>query len=213
MMIDKTQKIAKALMDIQAISLNPAHPYTWASGLKAPIYCDNRLIMSFPEVRSFIEEELVALIRSHYPKAEVIAGTATAGIPHAAIIADKMNLPMVYVRSNHKDHGKKNAIEGRIEPGQNVVMVADLISTGKSVIEAADKVEAAGGKVLGTVAIFSYELQKSHEAFGEQAYDLHPLISYPELIDAVASNEELFPYKETLNAWYKDPEKWSNEVE
>src|SRR5690625_2883605 len=115
MMIDKTQKIAKALMDIQAISLNPAHPYTWASGLKAPIYCDNRLIMSFPEVRSFIEEELVALIRSHYPKAEVIAGTATAGIPHAAIIADKMNLPMVYVRSNHKDHGKKNAIEGRIE--------------------------------------------------------------------------------------------------
>lgn len=213
MIINKTQKIAKALMDIQAISLNPANPFTWASGLKAPIYCDNRLIMSFPEVRSFIEEELVQLIQHHYPEVEVIAGTATAGIPHAAIIADKMNLPMVYVRSNNKGHGKKNAIEGRIEKGQKVVMVEDLISTGKSVIEAAEKVTAAGGEVLGAAAIFSYELQKGHEAFEKQTYDLHTLIDYPELIEVAAADEELLPYKETLNAWYKDPETWSNEVE
>src|SRR5699024_1664540 len=110
--------------------------------------------MSFPEVRSFIEEELVALIRSHYPKAEVIAGTATAGIPHAAIIADKMNLPMVYVRSNHKDHGKKNAIEGRIEPGQNVVMVEDLISTGKSVIESSTITTFCPGSIRPSIAFF-----------------------------------------------------------
>ena len=213
MSVENTYQIAKALMDIQAISLNPAQPFTWASGLKSPIYCDNRLIMSFPEVRSFIEEELVQLIQTHYPEVEVIAGTATAGIPHAAIIADKMDLPMVYVRSNNKGHGKKNAIEGRIEAGQKVVMVEDLISTGKSVIEAADKVEAAGGEILGTAAIFSYELQKSHEAFGKQTYDLHTLISYPELIEVVASEAKFSPYKETLNNWYKDPEKWSNEVE
>lgn len=212
MRLEKTHEIAKALMNIKAISLNPADPFTWASGLKSPIYCDNRLIMSFPDVRSFIEEELVQLIKFHYPEVEVIAGTATAGIPHAAIIADRMNLPMVYVRSNNKDHGKKNAIEGQIEAGQKVVMVEDLISTGKSVIEAADKVKEADGDVIGTVAIFSYELQKSHEAFEKQVYDLHTLISYPELIEVAAQNEELLPYKETLNDWYKNPVKWSNEA-
>jgi len=109
-----TQEVSKALMEIEAVSLNPAEPFVWTSGLKAPIYCDNRLIMSFPDVRSFIEEELVELIETHYPEVEVITGTATAGIPHAAIIADKMGLPMIYVRSDHKKHGKKNAIEGRI---------------------------------------------------------------------------------------------------
>ena len=109
-----TQEVSKALMEIEAVSLNPAEPFVWTSGLKAPIYCDNRLIMSFPDVRSFIEEELVELIETHYPEVEVITGTATAGIPHAAIIADKMGLPMIYVRSDHKKNGKKNAIEGRI---------------------------------------------------------------------------------------------------
>ena len=213
MKLEKTSEVAKALMDIKAISLKPADPFTWTSGLKAPIYCDNRLIMSFPEVRSFIEEELVQLIKFHYPEVEVIAGTATAGIPHAAIIADKLSLPMVYVRSGNKGHGKKNAIEGRIEAGQKVVMVEDLISTGKSVIEAADKVEAAGGEVIGAVAIFSYELQKSHEAFEKQTYDLQTLISYPELIEVVAQSQDLLPYKVTLNAWNKDPEKWSSEAE
>lgn len=210
-MTKKTQELTKMLMDIQAISLNPADPFTWASGLKSPIYCDNRLIMSFPEVRSFVEEELTQLIKSHYPDVEVIAGTATAGIPHAAIIADKLNLPMVYVRSNTKGHGKKNAIEGRIKEGQKVVMVEDLISTGESVLSAADKVNDEGGKVIGTVAIFTYALQKSLDAFNHQPYDLHTLISYPELIEIAAQEDEFAPYKKTLSNWYKEPVKWSND--
>jgi orotate phosphoribosyltransferase len=212
MMRERTHEVAKALLDIQAVSLKPADPFVWTSGLKSPIYCDNRLIMSFPEVRSFIEEELVALIKTQYPEVDLIAGTATAGIPHAAIVADRMNLPMIYVRSSSKGHGKKNAIEGQVSPGQKVVMVEDLISTGKSVIEAADKVEEAGGDVIGAVAIFSYELQEGHEAFEKQTYGLNTLTSYPELIEFAVQSEELLPYKETLNDWYKDPVKWSEQA-
>lgn len=212
MMQERTHEVAKALLDIQAVSLKPADPFIWTSGLKAPIYCDNRLIMSFPEVRSFIEEELVGLIKRKYPEVELIAGTATAGIPHASIIADRMNLPMIYVRSSSKGHGKKNAIEGKVVSGQKVVMVEDLISTGKSVIEAADKVEEAGGEIIGVVAIFSYELQEGHKAFEKQAYDLHTLTSYSKLIEFAVQSEELLPYKETLNDWYKDPVKWSKEA-
>lgn len=212
MLNKQSHEVAEALMSIEAVSLNPAEPFVWTSGLKAPIYCDNRLIMSFPKVRSFIEEELVDLIQTHFPEVEVIAGTATAGIPHAAIIADKMNLPMIYVRSNSKEHGKKNAIEGHLVPGQKVVMVEDLISTGKSVIEAADKVQEAGGEVIGAVAIFSYELQEGHEAFARESYDLNALTSYPELVELAIQDEELMPFKETLNDWYKDPVKWSAQV-
>lgn len=210
MMVNKqSHEVAEALMHIQAVSLNPVNPFIWTSGLKAPIYCDNRLIMSFPKVRSFIEAELVALIQTHYPDVEVIAGTATAGIPHAAIVADKMNLPMIYVRSMGKEHGKKNAIEGQLVSGQKVVMVEDLISTGKSVIEAADKVQEAGAEVIGAVAIFSYELQEGHKAFAKESYRLNTLTSYSELIELAVQREDLLPYKETLNDWYKDPVKWS----
>ena len=204
--------VAKALMDIQAVSLKPADPFTWSSGLKTPIYCDNRLIMSFPTVRTFIEEQLIEAITSNFPDVEVIAGTATAGIPHAAIIADRLNLPMVYVRSSSKGHGKKNAIEGKICPGQKVVMVEDLISTGQSVIEAATKVQEAGGNVLGAVAIFSYELKEGQYAFAKQSYSLHTLTTYPELIDYAVQQEEFLPYKETLTEWYKDPVKWSRQA-
>ena len=209
MMIKQSQSVAEALMSIEAISLKPADPFVWTSGLKAPIYCDNRLIMSFPKVRSLIEEELIKQIEKHYPEVEVIAGTATAGIPHAAIIADRMNLPMVYVRSASKAHGKKNAIEGQLVPGQKVVMIEDLISTGKSVIEAADKVKEAGGEVLGALAIFSYELEAGQRAFAQENYLLHTLTTYPELIHFAVQSEEFSPYKETLNNWYKDPVKWS----
>lgn len=210
---EQSQEVAKALLAIQAVSLQPADPFVWASGLKSPIYCDNRLIMSNPKVRTFIEEQLVALIQRQHPDVEVIAGTATAGIPHAAIIADKMHLPMIYVRSSSKGHGKKNAIEGHLVPGQKVVMVEDLISTGKSVIKAADKVQAAGGEVIGTVAIFSYDLEESHKAFHKQSYPLNTLTNYPKLIDFAVQSEELLPYKETLIEWYKDPVKWSEQVE
>lgn len=206
----KTRALAKALMKIEAISLNPVQPFYWSSGLQSPIYCDNRLIMSYPKVRNFVEDELAKRIHLHYPEAEVIAGTATAGIPHAAFLADRLNLSMIYVRSNNKDHGKKNSIEGRIKKGQKVVMIEDLISTGESVISAANKVREAGGEVIGTLAIFSYALEESQKAFENQSYDLHTLITYPELIDMVTEEEKFSPYKETLSDWYKDPVKWSN---
>lgn len=208
----KSMEVAKALMDIEAISLNPANPFVWTSGLKAPIYCDNRLIMSFPKVRSLVEEELARLIKKHYPDVEVLAGTATAGIPHAAILADRMDLPMIYVRSTSKEHGKKNAIEGQLIPGQKVVMVEDLISTGKSVIAAADKVKEAGGDVLGAVAIFNYELEDGQKAFAKQSYDLNVLTTYSKLIEFAVQNEEWEPYKNSLNNWYKDPIKWSQQA-
>ena len=143
---------------------------------------------------------------------ELIAGTATAGIPHAAIVADKLNLPMIYVRSNNKDHGKNSAIEGYLQKNKKVVMIEDLISTGGSVIKAADKVEAAGGEVIGCAAIFSYLLAEGLIAFEKQTYDLQTLTTYPELIEVAIQNEELLPFKETLNNWYKNPVKWSEEI-
>lgn len=206
----KAKEVARKLLEIEAVSLSPQEPFTWTSGLRTPIYCDNRLIISYPNVRTFIENEFVALIERNYPDVEVIAGTATAGIPHAAIIADKMNLPLIYVRSSKKGHGKHNAIEGRVEPGQKVVMVEDLISTGGSVIDAAEKVTEAGAEVLGCVAIFNYLLPKGVEAFEKQPYDLHTLTNYPTLIEVATENEELLPFKETLNDWYQDPVKWSS---
>lgn len=202
-------EVAQALLNIEAVSLKPSDPYVWSSGLKAPIYCDNRLIMSYPKVRTFIENKLVNLILDKFPDVELIAGTATAGIPHAAIVAEKMNLPMVYVRSSEKNHGKNSAIEGRIEPNQKVVMIEDLISTGGSVIAAAEKVTEAGGNVIGCAAIFSYLLDEGLEAFADQSYNLHTLTTYPELIEVAVQNEELLPYKVTLNAWYKNPVEWS----
>lgn len=211
MMKTTAHEVAQKLMEIEAVSLSPQAPYTWASGLKAPIYCDNRLIVSYPEVRTFIENQLVAMIKEQFQEVEVIAGTATAGIPHAAIVADKMNLPMIYVRSSNKDHGKKNAIEGRIHPGQKVVMIEDLISTGQSVLDAADKVIEAGGEVIGCAAIFNYLLPKGIKAFENRPYELRTLTTYPDLIEVAVENEELLPFKTTLNNWYKDPVKWSSE--
>lgn len=145
------EKVAKALLEIEAVTLSPNEPFTWASGIKSPIYCDNRITISVPSVRTLITDGLVALIKDKYPDVEVIAGTATAGIPHAAFVAQKMDLPMIYVRSKAKDHGKAKRIEGRIQPGQKVVLIEDLISTGGSVIEAAKAAESEGAEVLGCV--------------------------------------------------------------
>src|SRR5699024_6125733 len=152
------EKVAQSLLDIQAVSLSPQEPFTWASGLKSPIYCDNRITISVPDVRTQIANGLADLIKEKYTDVEVIAGKATAGIPHAAIISQVMKLPMIYIRGKAKDHGKGNQIEGRIQKGQKIVLVEDLISTGGSVIEAAQAAEREGAVVLGCVAIFSYEL-------------------------------------------------------
>nr|WP_316623794.1 orotate phosphoribosyltransferase [uncultured Ruminococcus sp.] len=153
-------KIAKDLLKIKAVFFRPEEPFTWASGIKSPVYCDNRLTLSDPEVRTDVENGLASLIRENYPDAEVLMGTSTAGIAHAAITAHIMGLPMGYVRSGHKDHGRQNQIEGRLEKGQKVVVVEDLISTGGSVLEVVDVLREAGAEVLGIVSIFTYGMQK-----------------------------------------------------
>ena len=152
--------IAKGLLSIQAVFLRPEEPFTWASGIKSPIYCDNRLILTAPEVRDGVETAIAQTIGEHYPEAEVLMGTATAGIAHAAIAAHILGLPMGYVRSGAKDHGRKNQIEGRLEPGRKVLVVEDLISTGGSVIDTVEVLRAAGADVLGVVSIFTYGMQR-----------------------------------------------------
>ncbi|MBK6088267.1 orotate phosphoribosyltransferase [Ruminococcus sp. M6(2020)] len=153
-------KIAKALLKIKAVFFRPEEPFTWASGIKSPVYCDNRLTLSDTEVRTDVETGLATLIKENYPEVEVLMGTSTAGIAHAAITAHLMGLPMGYVRSGHKDHGRQNQIEGRLEKGQKVVVVEDLISTGGSVLEVVDVLREAGAEVLGIVSIFTYGMQK-----------------------------------------------------
>jgi len=159
-MTNVAQTIAHDLLSIQAVFLRPQEPFTWASGIKSPIYCDNRLTLSAPSVRTHVEEGLKALIETYYPDAEALMGTSTAGIAHAAITAHLMGLPMGYVRSGAKDHGRGNQIEGKLEKGQKVVVVEDLISTGGSVIEVVDVLREAGAQVLGIASIFTYGMQK-----------------------------------------------------
>lgn len=162
-MTETSRKIAKDLLKIQAVFLSPDKPFTWASGIKSPVYCDNRLTLTAPEVRTDVETGLKELIEENYPDAEVLMGTSTAGIAHAAITAHLMNLPMGYVRSGNKDHGRQNRIEGKLERGQKVVVVEDLISTGGSVIEVVDALREAGAEVLGIVSIFTYGMKKGLE--------------------------------------------------
>lgn len=155
--------IAKDLLKIKAVFFSPQNPFTWASGIKSPVYCDNRLTLSDPQVRNDVENGLATLIKEHYPEAEVLMGTSTAGIAHAAITAHLMDMPMGYVRSGAKDHGRQNQIEGRLEKGQKVVVVEDLISTGGSVLEVVDVLREAGADVLGVVSIFTYGMKKGLE--------------------------------------------------
>ena len=154
------KKIAKALLSIKAVIFRPDEPFTWASGIKSPVYCDNRLTLTAPEVRTQIEEGLAETIRANFPEVEVLMGTSTAGIAHAAIVGHLMGLPMGYVRSGNKDHGRQNRIEGKLLPGQKVVVVEDLISTGGSCIEVVEALREAGAEVLGIASIFTYGLQK-----------------------------------------------------
>ena len=162
-MTETSRKIAKDLLKIQAVFLSPDKPFTWASGIKSPIYCDNRLTLTAPVVRGHVEAGLAGIVRTKFPGAEVLMGTSTAGIAHAAITAHLMGLPMGYVRSGNKDHGRQNRIEGKLEKGQKVVVVEDLISTGGSVIEVVDALREAGAEVLGIVSIFTYGMKKGLE--------------------------------------------------
>ena len=161
------ETIAKDLLSIKAVFLKPEDPFTWASGIKSPIYCDNRLTLSAPDVRKNVEAGLAEIVKEYYPEAEMLMGTSTAGIAHAAITATILDMPMGYVRSGHKDHGRQNQIEGKLEPGTKVVVIEDLISTGGSVLEVVDVLREAGAEVLGIASIFTYGLQKGIDRLAE----------------------------------------------
>lgn len=208
-MTELAKMIAKDLLEIEAVFLSPNEPFTWASGLKSPIYCDNRITMSYPVVRNEIAKGLAEKIKRTYPEVEVIAGTATAGIPHAAWVADLLNLPMVYIRSKAKEHGKGNQIEGRIFEKQKMVIIEDLISTGGSVLEAAEAAEREGANVLGVAAIFTYELPKGKQRFTDQNRKLVTLTNYSTLIEAALESNYIEESDiALLQDWKKDPENW-----
>ena len=175
-------EIASHLLDIKAVYLQPDNPFTWASGIQSPIYTDNRVTLSYPDTRTLIEDGFVQKIEEEFPDVVVVAGTATAGIPHGAIIADRMDLPFAYIRSKPKDHGAGNQVEGRIFKGQKMVVIEDLISTGGSVLDAVAAAEREGADVLGVVAIFTYELPKAEENFANAGVKLVTLSNYSELI-------------------------------
>lgn len=180
------EQIAKDLLSIKAVFLKPDDPFTWASGIKSPIYCDNRLTLSAPEVRKDVEAGLAEIVREYYPDADVLMGTSTAGIAHAAITATILDMPMGYVRSGHKDHGRQNQIEGKLEKGQKVVVIEDLISTGGSVLEVVDVLREAGAKVLGIASIFTYGLQKGVTRLADANVTNHSLSDFDTLAKVAA---------------------------
>lgn len=207
------KEIAKILLDIKAVALSPDEPFTWASGIKSPIYCDNRLILSYPEERDTVENALVELIKKDYPEVEYIMGTATAGIPHGALVAERMSLPMGFVRSSKKDHGKQNQIEGKLLKGAKVVVVEDLFSTGGSSIDVAKALEKAGFEVLGIISIFTYNLPAATENFDKNNMKHSSLTNYEELTEYAKEigyvNESQL---KKLTEWRKNPkdESWMN---
>ena len=180
--------IAKDLLKIKAVFFRPEEPFTWASGIKSPVYCDNRLTLTAPEVRNDVENGLAELVKTHYPEVEVLMGTSTAGIAHAAIVGHLLDLPMGYVRSGSKDHGRQNQIEGRLEAGQKVVVVEDLISTGGSVIDVVNVLREAGAEVLGVVSIFTYGMQKGLDRLAAANVKNVSLTNF-DVIAQVASDE------------------------
>ncbi|MDT2740470.1 orotate phosphoribosyltransferase [Enterococcus canintestini] len=199
--------IAKDLLEVEAVFLSPNEPFTWASGIKSPIYCDNRITISYPKVRKQIAQGLADKIKAQFPDVQVIAGAATGGVPHAAWVADILDLPMVYIRAKAKDHGKGKQIEGRIEKGQKMVIIEDLISTGGSVLGTCEAAEKEGADVLGVAAIFTYELPKGKENFAAANVPLVTLTNYSTLIEvALASNYISEADLKLLKAWKEDPE-------
>jgi orotate phosphoribosyltransferase len=208
------QKIAERLLEINAVALKPNDPFTWTSGLRSPIYCDNRLTLSFPEVRREIAAGLKTLMIDYFPEAEVIAGTATAGIPHAAWVSELLDLPMCYVRSKPKGHGKGNQIEGKATAGQKVVVVEDLISTGGSVVTAVQALREAGCEVLGAVSIFTYGLEQGKEAFAKESISCYSLTDFTTLVKTAIDKGYISKTdQESLLSWSRDPAAWSKRYE
>ena len=205
------ERIAKDLLSIKAVFFRPEEPFIWASGIKSPVYCDNRLTLTAPAVRNDVENGLAQLIRENYPEAEVLMGTSTAGIAHAAIVGHLMDLPMGYVRSGNKDHGRQNRIEGRLEPGQKVVVVEDLISTGGSVIEVVEALREAGADVLGVVSIFTYGMQRGLDRLAEAKVKNVSLTDFDHIASVAAREGYIKPEDvERLIAFRNNPsdESW-----
>lgn len=201
--------VAQMLLQINTIKVQPSNPFTWASGWKAPIYCDNRKILSYPAARTFIRDSFAEVIAAQYPDAEVIAGVATGAIAHGVLVAEKLGLPFIYVRSEPKSHGLENLIEGDLLPGQKVVVVEDLVSTGNSSLKAAAAVSANGGDVLGMVAIFTYEFTKAAENFAQAGLALTTLSRYQVLIEQALAAGEITPEQlGNLMRWREDPANW-----
>ncbi len=202
-------EVADKLLEIQAIRLQPEKPFTWASGWKSPIYCDNRLSLSFPDVRNLIRDQLVKSVSHFFQNVEAIAGVATAGIPQGALIANELGLPFIYVRSKPKGHGMENMIEGKVTPGQKVVIVEDLVSTGGSSLKAAEDLKNAGFEVLGMVAIFSYGFELAAKNFAQAGIKLVCLSHYDALLPiAVKRNYVTSEMLDSLSEWRKDPGSW-----
>ncbi len=210
--MDTQKELAENLLQIKAIKLSPANPFTWASGWRSPIYCDNRKTLSYPWLRDRIKEAFATLIRQHYPGAEGIAGVATGAIGIGALVADLMQLPFVYVRSKPKDHGLANLIEGEVVEGRQTVVVEDLISTGRSSLRAVEALREAGVPVLGMVAIFTYDFDVARERFREAGCPLHTLTDYHHLLE-VAVNTGYIREEElvTLRQWRENPAVWGQE--
>ena len=207
----REEQIARDLLKIRAVFFRPDEPFTWASGIKSPVYCDNRLTLSDPAVRADVENGLAEIVREHYPEAEVLMGTSTAGIAHAAIVGWLLGLPMGYVRGGAKDHGRKNQIEGRLVPGQQVVVIEDLISTGGSVLEVVEVLREAGAEVLGVASIFTYGMQKGLWRMAEAEVKNVSLTNFDAVVDAAAAEGYIRPEdRERLLAFRDDPsdERW-----
>lgn len=207
---EAASQVGEFLLQIKAIKLQPNDPFTWASGIKSPIYCDNRKILSYPRIRTFIRQEMVKVIEENFGRPDTIAGVATGGIAIGALIAQELGLPFVYVRSKNKEHGLSNQIEGVLEKGQSVIVIEDLISTGKSSLAAVDALRDAGCSIKGMAAIFTYDLPESHENFKEAKCPLVALSNYDALISkalesAYISNSDL----KSLKSWRKSPKDWN----
>ncbi|MCO5249603.1 MAG: orotate phosphoribosyltransferase [Chitinophagales bacterium] len=211
-MSNNSSVLAEYLLQIKAIQLNVQSPFTWASGWKSPIYCDNRILLSYPEVRSFIKHELSLIIKEKFPSTNCIAGVATAGIPHATLVADLLDLPMVYVRNKPKGHGMQNTIEGRIPKDAKIVVIEDVVSTGKSSLKAVDDLrEVEGVEILGMAAIYTYGFELAKERFNEKEVPLFTITNYTDLISvAVKSGYVSKDHIETLSKWRHNPEIWES---
>jgi orotate phosphoribosyltransferase len=202
-------EVTKKLLEINTIKIQPSSPFTWASGWLSPIYCDNRKILSYPETRTFICDQFVRIIKEKYPQVEIIAGVATGAIAHGALVAEKLGLPFIYVRSKPKDHGLENLIEGDLKVGQKVVIIEDLVSTGGSSLKAAEALSDFGGDILGMLAIFTYDFPVATENFNKAGIELTTLSNYQTLINLALDMGEVDEDEmESLQSWRKNPSVW-----